>query len=80
MSENTTNNNIALATKAIELLPTLTVGVNELIAYINAIRTTFQQTGEWDEDAEQAFRQSLLDAGKDPAFQPDKPTVKGGSQ
>jgi hypothetical protein len=61
---------IALAQIVIQLLPSITTGVEQLIAYIHQVRTVTQQTGEWTPDLEAKFRASLIACGKDPAYQP----------
>lgn len=62
---------LALAQLAIQLLPLVKTGAVELIAYINSIRKTLQQTGEWPEATEAAFRVSLIATGHDPAYLQD---------
>jgi len=61
---------LALAQIAIQLLPTVTTGVEELIAFINTIRSAAQQSGEWTPAHEDAYRASLFATTKDPAYAP----------
>lgn len=61
---------LALAQIAIQLLPTVTTGVSELITFINRVRTATQQTGEWPASTEAAYRASIFATTKDPAYAP----------
>lgn len=56
---------------AIALLPTIETGVAELVAFINKIRGNLQQTGEWPDATDAAYRAALLAKGIDPAYQQD---------
>lgn len=62
---------LVLAQLAITLLPKIQTGITELINFINTVKTAAQQTGEWTPEMDQAFRDSLIEAGQDPAAQPD---------
>lgn len=64
---------LALAQLAIQLLPTVEIGVTELIAFINTVRTAAQQSAEWSDQAEAAYRAALFAKTNDPAYAPDKP-------
>jgi hypothetical protein len=57
---------------ALALLPLIQTGVPEFIAWIQSLRSTAQQTGEWTVDQETAYRAALLAKTGDPAYQPDK--------
>ena len=57
---------------ALALLPLVTTGINEFIAYINALKGAIQQTGEWTPAQETAYRTALFAKTGDPAYQPDK--------
>jgi hypothetical protein len=52
------------------MLPTITTGVEHLIAFITSVRTAAKQTGEWTDAVEASFRGALLVLGKDPAYLP----------
>lgn len=64
---------LALIPVILQYLPQVTVGVENLIAWIRSIRSAAQQSGEWTDALEAQFRKSLLDSGIDPAYQPDAP-------
>lgn len=64
-------NPVALAQVIIALLPTVTSGVEHLIAFVESVRTVAKTTGEWTDDMQAKYRQSLVACGKDPAWQPD---------
>lgn len=63
--------NVILAQQILAVLPLITTGVNELVAWIKTVRTTAQQTGEWTAAAEAAYKESLLASAQDPANKPD---------
>jgi hypothetical protein len=58
---------------ALALLPLVTTGVTEFIAWINSLKGAMQQAGEWTPEYQAAYRAALLAKGIDPAYQPDKP-------
>jgi hypothetical protein len=60
---------IALAQVLIPMLPTITTGVEHLIAFIMSVRTAAKQTSEWTDKIESDFRGSLLVMGKESAYQ-----------
>ena len=62
---------IALLPQIIALIPVVTTGVQQLIAFIESIRGAAQQTGEWTDAMEKAFVDELLARAKTPAYQPD---------
>jgi len=62
---------LAITQILIPLLPTITTGVGSLINFIGAVRNAAMQTGEWTPEIEAAYRKSLWDTTKDPAYQPD---------
>lgn len=66
---------IAIATIAIQLLPTVETGVTELIAFINSVRFAAQQANSWTPALESAYRASLFATTSDPAYQSDKPSA-----
>lgn len=59
---------IALAT---QLLPLVTTGVPEFIAWIQSLRAAAQQSGEWTPAQELSYRAALFAKMQDPAYQPD---------
>jgi hypothetical protein len=62
---------LALLPIILQYLPQVTVGVEQLIAWINSIRSAASQTGEWTDVLEAQYRASLLATVNDPAWQPD---------
>ena len=60
------------------LLPTIRGDITALIEWISGTRTALQQTGEWDDATEQAYRNSLLAMANDPSQQPDAPQAVPG--
>lgn len=62
---------IAIIAQLIPLIPSLTVGVESLIAFIASIRTAAQQSGEWTPELEKAFLDALLARSTSPAWRPD---------
>lgn len=64
---------LALLPQILALLPTVEVGVEHLIAWIQSIRTAAKQSGEWTPDLETAFLNSLVAWAGSPALQPDSP-------
>lgn len=62
---------ILLALQIIAILPKITVGVEQLVAWIRGVREASQQSGEWTPDMEAAFRQALLDTADAPEYKPD---------
>lgn len=70
---------VSLVPIVLQLLPTLTTGVQETITWINNIRTSLKQTGEWTDAMETAYQASLLATTKDPAYQPDPAGPEAGA-
>lgn len=66
---------LALLPGILSMLPTITTGVEKLVALIGSIRGAAQQSGEWTPDLESAFLNALLATKTDPAYQPDKPAT-----
>jgi hypothetical protein len=58
---------------AIALLPLVETGVQEFIAWIESLKSTLQQTDEWTNDQDVAFKLALLAKTGDPAYKPDPP-------
>jgi len=54
-----------------ELIRLAVPGVQNLIAWVLAIRTTLQQSAEWTPAMEEAFIASLVATKTAPAYQPD---------
>jgi hypothetical protein len=59
---------LALAQVLIPMIPTITTGVEHIIAFIESVRTAAKQTGVWTDTMESDFRGSLMVIGKDPAY------------
>lgn len=56
---------------ALALLPLIQTGVTEFVAWINALKASLQQAGEWTPEQDAAYRAALLAKGLDPAYKPD---------
>ena len=56
---------------ALQILPLITTGVPEFIAFINALRGAAQQSGVWTDAQEATYRAALFAKANDPAYQPD---------
>ena len=63
---------IAIAQVIMALLPTVTSGVEHLIAFVKTVRKSALSNGEWTEEMEQAFRAALLATGSDPKWKKGK--------
>ena len=61
----------AIIQLALALLPLIEKGVPEFIAWITAIKTSLQATGEWTPTQDAAYKAALFAKTKDPAYQPD---------
>lgn len=62
---------LALIPIILQYLPQITLGVENLVAWIASIRLAAKQTGEWTDAMEAQYRASLLQAGIEPEYQPD---------
>ena len=62
---------VAILPTLIQLIPVVTAGVENLIAFIQSIRTAAQQTAEWTPAMESAFLDALLARANSPAYKPD---------
>ena len=56
---------------ALALLPMVTTGITEFIAWIDSLKATAQQAGEWTPEQEVAYRAALFAKTNDPAYKPD---------
>lgn len=56
---------------ALAILPLVQTGVTEFIKWLNTLRTAVQQTGEWTDEQETAFRAALFAKTGDLAYGPD---------
>lgn len=65
--------NAALMRMALALLPEIQVGVENFIAWINALRASASQANDWTAGQEMAWREALLDANVKPEELPDLP-------
>lgn len=62
---------LALLPGIISLIPTVTSGVENLIAFIASIRAAAQQSGEWTAELEAAFVAALIAKGSSKPYTPD---------
>lgn len=62
---------LVLVPQILALIPTITVGIEHLFAWILKIREAAQQSGEWTADMENAFVASLIARTKMSMYQPD---------
>lgn len=70
---------LALVPGVLAAIPSMTTGVQQVIALIAAIRTAAIQDGTWTPELDSAFLNALLATKTDPAWQPDpKPVVPTG--
>ena len=56
---------------AIQLLPLIQTGVVQFIAYIEALKSAAQQSGEWTPAMDASWRSALFAKTNDPKYQPD---------
>ena len=68
---------LALLPGLIALIPTITTGIGQLIAFIAAIRTAAQQSGEWTPALETAFVDALIAKGSTDAWKTDAELAAG---
>lgn len=61
----------AIIALAIQILPLVQTGVPQFIAWINSLKASLQQAGEWTAEQEATYRAALLAKTGDPAYQPD---------
>ncbi len=62
----------AIAIAILQALPTVEVGVEHLVAYIQSVRAASKQSGEWTPDHETQFLNALVAHVTDPAYQTSK--------
>lgn len=62
----------AILQLALQLLPLVQTGVGEFLAWIQSLRHTLQQSGEWTDEQEASYRAALFAKTADPAYQPDQ--------
>ncbi len=62
---------VALIPLALQILPLVTTGVTEFIAWIDSLKASAQQSGEWTPQMESDYRAALFAKTSDPAYQPD---------
>ena len=62
---------IAVAQAILALMPLITTGTENLVAFIEKVRSAAQQTGEWPPEAEAAYQARILAKADSPAAQPD---------
>lgn len=68
---------LALLPGLINLIPTVTTGLSSLIAFIGAIRSAAQQSGEWTPELEKAFLDALIAKGSTNAWKTDAEIAAG---
>ena len=62
---------LALLPQLIALIPLISTGVGELIAFISKIRSAAQQTSQWTPELEAAFINAVLAKGSTDAWKTD---------
>lgn len=62
---------LALLPLVLQYLPTVEVGVEQLIAWVSGVRAAAQQSNVWTADQETAYMAALQATKNDPAWQPD---------
>ena len=62
---------LALLPGVIALIPTISSGVQSIIALVNSIRKAAQQSGEWTPDLDRQFMDALIATATDPKWQSD---------
>ena len=70
---------LALLPGLIQLIPVISTGVGQLIAFISSIRTAAQQTGTWTPALEAAFVDALIAKGSTDAWKTDAEVAAGKS-
>lgn len=63
---------IAALQVALALLPLIQTGITEFVNWINSLKKSIEQDGEWTPELDASWRASLLAKGLDPAYQPDQ--------
>jgi len=66
---------VALAAEALQYLPTVVNGAEELWGFITKVRSANAQSAEWTADIEAAYQQRLLARSAAPEQQPDPPAA-----
>ncbi len=69
---------LALLPNVLQLIQLAVPGVENLIAWVNTIRTSAQQTGEWTPALESSFVTALVAYSQAPEWQPDPPKTISG--
>lgn len=62
---------VALIQLGLALLPTVTTGVTQFVAWINTLRTAAAQSSEWTPELEANYRATLLRHDLTPEELPD---------
>jgi hypothetical protein len=57
----------------LQVLPLVTTGVTEFIAWLEALRTNLRQSGEWTAEQDADFTAKLAAKENDPRYQQDPP-------
>jgi len=61
----------AILQLALAILPLVQTGVLDFIKWLNSLKTAVEQTGEWTDEQEAAFRAALFAKTGDLAYGPD---------
>lgn len=61
----------AILQLALALLPFVTTGLPNFIAWLESLHTAVQQTAEWTPEQEADYRAKLFARTSDPAYAPD---------
>lgn len=69
---------LALLPQLMALIPSITVGVQHIILWVQSIRSAAQQSGEWTPELENQFIAMLVSTTTNPAWMPDPPSVYVG--
>lgn len=67
---------LVLLPQLIALIPTLSVGVANLISFIASVRSAAQQSGEWTPELEKQFVDTLIARGSTDAWKTDAALAK----
>ena len=63
---------LALLPQIIGLIPTIAVGVKEIVSFVEGVRSAAQQSSEWSPELEKAFMDALIARAKSDAWKTDQ--------
>lgn len=63
----------ALLKLGLAILPMVQTGITEFVVWLESLRATLQQSGEWTEEEDLAFEAEIYSHTNDPAYAPDPP-------